>query len=141
MKVMENQLLVIFGASGDLTSRKLIPALFELYNQQLLPDHFAILGVSRTEYTDLQFRSKIADDLMKVIEKKENNAEHIDAFCKLAFYIAIETAESSDYYKVKDRIAELESVFHTDGNCIFYLATPPGLYEVIASGLKENGLT
>jgi glucose-6-phosphate 1-dehydrogenase len=141
MKVMENQLLVIFGASGDLTSRKLIPALFELYNQQLLPDHFAILGVSRTDYTDHQFRNKIADDLMKVTEKTENKAEHIDAFCKLAFYISIETAESSDYYKVKDKIAEIESDFHTDGNCIFYLATPPGLYEVIASGLKENGLT
>ena len=63
MKVLENQLLVIFGASGDLTSRKLIPALFELFVQKILPPQFAILGVGRTEMTSAQFRNKLSKGL------------------------------------------------------------------------------
>ena len=55
----ENQVLVIFGASGDLTARKLIPAIFNLYLKKYLPATYAILGVSRTEYNDQEFRRKV----------------------------------------------------------------------------------
>lgn len=141
MKVMENQLLVIFGASGDLTSRKLIPALFELYDQQLLPDHFAILGVSRTDYSDDRFREKVFDDLSKTTHSKGYQKEHIETFCKLLHYLSIETSNHAEYYKVKDKITEIERDCQTGGNCIYYLATPPGLYETISTGLHENELT
>ena len=56
MRKPENLILVIFGASGDLTERKLLPALLDLYCQNLMPDSFAILGVSRTKYSDESFR-------------------------------------------------------------------------------------
>jgi glucose-6-phosphate 1-dehydrogenase len=61
MKTPEPHILIIFGASGDLTKRKLIPALFELYSQKLLPEKFAVLGVSRTELSDQVFREKWAN--------------------------------------------------------------------------------
>ena len=63
----ENQILVIFGASGDLTKRKLLPALYDLYEQKMLPDSFAILGVSRTKYTDYQFRDKCIRQLLIMV--------------------------------------------------------------------------
>jgi glucose-6-phosphate 1-dehydrogenase len=63
MKKPEPHILVIFGASGDLTKRKLIPALFELYEQHLLPEKFAVLGVSRTELSDPEFREKMSEFL------------------------------------------------------------------------------
>ena len=63
MKNTEPHILIIFGASGDLTKRKLIPALFELHQQQMLPQKFAVLGVSRTELSDLIFREKMREFL------------------------------------------------------------------------------
>ena len=63
MRRPENLIIVIFGASGDLSKRKLIPALIELYNQKLMPQSFAILGVSRTKYSDETFRSMMIDSM------------------------------------------------------------------------------
>ena len=73
MKKPDNNSLVIFGASGDLTHRKLIPALFHLFKNGRLADDFAILGVSRTEFTDEQYREKLSDILSRSenIEKSE----------------------------------------------------------------------
>ena len=59
MKKTENQMLVIFGASGDLTARKLVPALFNLFIAQQLPENFVVLGVSRSDMTDMDFRNKV----------------------------------------------------------------------------------
>ena len=64
MTKTESQVLVIFGASGDLTKRKLLPALYDLYKQNMLPQFFAILGVSRTNYTDFQFRDKMHSSII-----------------------------------------------------------------------------
>lgn len=63
MKVPENQILIIFGASGDLTKRKLIPALYDLFCQNLLPEHFAVLGAARTAINDLEFRKQASEFL------------------------------------------------------------------------------
>ena len=63
MKKSDPLILIIFGASGDLTKRKLIPALFELYQQKLLPEKFAVMGVSRTELSDQSFREKMREFL------------------------------------------------------------------------------
>ncbi len=68
---MENQLLIIFGASGDLTRRKLVPALFELYREHLLPEKFAILGVSRTDFTTEAFRDNMKSALAEQLKPEE----------------------------------------------------------------------
>ncbi|HLO57513.1 MAG TPA: glucose-6-phosphate dehydrogenase [Bacteroidales bacterium] len=140
MKVLENQLLVIFGASGDLTSRKLIPALFEIFSQQLLPDGFAILGVGRKEFSSEEFRTKISTELSKTGDKTPGK-NVIEAFVSMLHYISVNTMDTSEYGSIRTKIDELQQAHGTGGNCIFYLATPPSLYEIVASGLSINGLT
>jgi glucose-6-phosphate 1-dehydrogenase len=141
MKVLENQLLVIFGASGDLTMRKLIPAIFEIYQQQLLPKHYAILGIGRTELTQSEFRNKLSAELLKRFGNTAKLQEDIASFSTLLNYISINTADTNEYSQVKEKIHEFENTLQTGGNCIYYMATPPDLFEVITTGLKINDLT
>ena len=77
MVIPENSSIVIFGASGDLTYRKLIPALYHLYANKQLPENFAILGVSRTEYSDESYRAKLKKSLQ---EMEKTEPETLDAF-------------------------------------------------------------
>ncbi len=133
MKRPENQLIVIFGASGDLTRRKLIPALYDLYTQHLIPDKFAVLGVSRTKFSDDQFREKMLEFLPTGNET--NN------FIKLLFYQAMDPAILDEYNLLTERIDNLDMEFQTSENYIFYLSTPPSLYEVIPKNLHSAGLS
>ena len=130
MKQAESHILVIFGASGDLTKRKLIPALLELERQKLLPDAFAVLGVSRTELTDEDFRNRVTEFL-----KKEDDGELIEKFLNRLHYQSIETAESYDYPVLRDRLFTIAKEHSIPENFIFYLSTPPKLYEIIPQNL------
>ncbi|MBN2813567.1 MAG: glucose-6-phosphate dehydrogenase [Bacteroidales bacterium] len=141
MKVKEDQLLVIFGASGDLTSRKLMPALFEIYRQHVLPSHFAILGVGRKPYTTEKFREKVVTAITRHTSTHENSDQHLAAaFAGLVHYLPLNTENPEEYHVLAEKIQWLEDSYQTGGNCLFYLATPPGLYEVIANGLRNNEL-
>jgi glucose-6-phosphate 1-dehydrogenase len=137
---LENQLLIIFGASGDLTRRKLIPALFELHREHLLPQQCAILGISRTDLTSEAFRDSMRSALTEQIKAEETSTRELDDFTGLLHYISIETSDSTAYAQVKEKMASLEQSCQTDGNCIFYLATPPDLSEIIARNLSLQGL-
>jgi glucose-6-phosphate 1-dehydrogenase len=130
-------ILVIFGASGDLTSRKLIPAVFNLFKTKLLPEQFCILGVSRTEYSDEQYVKKaiFENNHLKTADKSD-----LEFFSKKVFYQALETTDPSSYQNLKVRLEELDKKMNTGGNIIFYLSTPPSMYEVITSGLANVGL-
>ena len=140
MKVLENQLLVIFGASGDLTRRKLIPALFELYRQKLLPKQFAILGIGRTALTSSSFRDNLKSAIIGFQIRDHETGNEIESFIDLLHYLSIETADAGSYEQLKKEIDGLDNQFKTEGNCIFYLATPPDLYEIIARNLSIQGL-
>ncbi|KAB2844269.1 MAG: glucose-6-phosphate dehydrogenase, partial [Melioribacteraceae bacterium] len=96
MTIPENHILVIFGASGDLTKRKLIPDVFNLKRQKLLPDGFAILGVSRTEISDEEFRKEMKSAIK---EFGNNNPDEnmIDDFIKSIYYISINTKAVEDF--------------------------------------------
>jgi glucose-6-phosphate 1-dehydrogenase len=136
----ENLIIVIFGASGDLTARKLLPALLDLYNQKLMPDSFAILGVSRTKYSDESFRDKMIDRINHFTEDENVNIEEIKKFSQNLYYQPIDTSMSNDYKKVKSKLYELDSKLNTNGNFIFYLSTPPSLYSIIPEFLAGQGL-
>jgi glucose-6-phosphate 1-dehydrogenase len=141
MKKAEGLVLVIFGASGDLTARKLIPALCDLQNQNLLPENFTVLGVGRSEMNDDQFRDKMADAIRKFLKNTPCGADdHISVFVKKLHYISIDTFADSDYNKLKQRLTELDEQYQTKGNYLFYLATPPSMYEIIISNLGVQGL-
>jgi len=133
MKKPENHILVIFGASGDLTKRKLIPALFDLHGQDLLPENFAVLGASRTELSDEDFRKK-ADEFLP--EDKDTTD-----FKKLLFYEPVSPTDSADFKKLKTRLEKLEKEKNIAPNYIFYLSTPPSVYEVIAENLSKQHLS
>jgi glucose-6-phosphate 1-dehydrogenase len=140
MQKPENQILVIFGASGDLTWRKLIPAIYDLEEQTLLPENFAVLGVSRSEFSDDKFRGKMIDGIKKFSNYKEDGNNKLEIFAKKLFYLSIDTANPEDYANLKKKLNELDSKFKTKSNYIFYLATPPGLYSKIPSNLAVHNL-
>ncbi len=133
MKQTENQILIIFGASGDLTKRKLIPALYELFKQNLLPEKFAVLGASRSPLTDNDFRTKVEEFLPK--------EESVDSFKKMLFYQPVLTNTAKDLIPLKNRLKQISTDLQIEENYIFYLSTPPSLYEVIPKLLSENGLS
>ena len=130
-----NSIMVIFGASGDLTKKKLVPALFKLYKQGLLCDDFAILGVSRSQFTDLTFRDHLFDSVLKYTESKETDQDILKKFTANAYYLSINIEDKNEYALVKKRLDELNSLKVTHGNYIYYLATPPKLYESIVTNL------
>lgn len=131
-------ILVIFGASGDLTERKLIPAVFDLYKQNLLAENFAVLGVGRTELSDESFREKMKKSLQK--QKVGAPESQIDNFLLMLYYTSLETSVISEYAKMKVKLDDLNSTLKTGGRYIFYLSTPPSLYQTVANALGELGL-
>ena len=128
--------MVIFGASGDLTKRKLMPALYSLFKDNRLPKEFSILGVGRTVYSDSQYRSYILDEIKKFIKEEDQNETWIDAFISHLYYLSIDPAIESEYGLLSCRLEELGGEERPD-NLLFYLATPPSLYGVIPLHLKK----
>ncbi len=135
-----NQVLVIFGASGDLTYRKLIPSVFDLYKQRLLPGNFAVLGVSRSKLTDDSFREKMIEGIHNFSSFKEINNEEVNEFVQLLHYLSIDTEKAEDYSQLKERLHKIDEDHQTEGNYIFYLSTPPSMYNVIPAYLAQQGL-
>lgn len=135
---MDPLVIVIFGASGDLTERKLIPAIFQLYLNKSLPEHFAVLGISRSDYSDEVFRKKVIES--EHFTPNGADADFINSFAQKLFYLSIDTGSSSAYEAVKARLDRMDKEMQTQGNYIFYLSTPPRLYETIPAFLSEQGL-
>ncbi|HSO87635.1 MAG TPA: glucose-6-phosphate dehydrogenase [Draconibacterium sp.] len=133
MKGTTNQILVIFGASGDLTKRKLIPALYDLYIQNLLPEKFAVLGASRSALSDDDFRKRVSEFLPA--------EENIEPFKKMLFYQPVSNDKAEDFAPLKNRLSDISANLQIPENYIFYLSTPPSLYSVIPNFLHENGLS
>lgn len=125
-----DHILIIFGASGDLTRRKLLPALMELHKLALLPDRFAVLGVGRSPYDDHSYRRMMAD------QHKE-----LDLMLPLLYYHSMDSMSSAAYEGLLKRTRQLSQEREIDPNYIFYLATPPSLYEPVSRFLTEAGLT
>ena len=128
MKIPAPHIIVIFGASGDLTKRKLIPAIHQLYIQHLLPDNFAIYGVSRTNLSDQEFRQRIMEFLPA---ENEKNIQFLDR----VYYQTIDYDQQADYAELKTRLHALSQTMNIPENYLFYLSTPPNLYEVIPEKL------
>ena len=131
-----NNCIVIFGASGDLTHRKLIPALYNLFKFGRL-NQFSVLGVARTELNDDTFREKMREALLQT---EETTPETLEEFCSHLYYQAINTSDAADYGKLAPRLDELHEKYQTNGNTLYYMSTPPSLYGVIPECLAAHGL-
>ena len=133
----DNNCIVIFGASGDLTHRKLIPALYNLYKIGRLSENFSVLGVARSDLNDETFREKMREAL---IHNEETTPETLDAFCSHLYYQAVNTSDAQDYGKLVPRLDDLHDKYKTCGNTLYYMSTPPSLYGVIPECLAAHGL-
>ncbi len=127
--------LVIFGASGDLTHRKLMPALFSLYARKLLPDDFFILGCARSALDDAAFRTKLRAHLVSAAE-----AGAVESFLERCFFLNGDYETPDFYDTIGQRLEALEARWGTQKNRIFYLATPPTLFVPIANWLAQKKL-
>jgi glucose-6-phosphate 1-dehydrogenase len=131
--------MVIFGASGDLTHRKLIPALFDLFEAGLLSKHFAVVGFSRSPLSDEDFRRSAREG----IEQYTNHSvpgEAWQEFCKGLHYTPGQFDDPTSYESLRQRLADIDAERKTQGNRIFYLATPPELFPVITAHLGDAKL-
>ena len=117
----ESHILTIFGASGDLARRKLIPSIFNLYLQDLLPDHFALLGTGRKKYTDDSFRDHMQGAL-ETFSGDDADPARVRPFLECLYYVSIDTSDSSEYARLKEKLNGLNQKLGAGDNHIFYLA-------------------
>ncbi len=127
--------LVIFGASGDLTHRKLAPALLALQRQRLLPEHFAVVGYSRRPDGDAALRASLRAALAPVAGDVE-----WPRFERLVHHVRGDFDDPAGYAALSARLAALDRGAGTAGNRLYYMATPPAAYPSILRGLHEGGL-
>ncbi len=132
--------IVIFGASGDLTRRKLMPSLYLLHKNKRLPPHLAILGVSRTAYKDEEYREHIREELSHFVKPEEVDEAQIRSFIDLLYYFPMDPANADAYPSLQSRLLSLDALIGNQENYLYYLATPPSLYGVIPQHLKQVGL-
>ena len=130
--------LVIFGASGDLTKRKLMPALCNLAEGHLLPTEFAVVGVSSSEMSTEQFREKLSADMRELGSKADPTVW--SWLMERTQYLAGDFQSPEIYARLKDVLAKVAKDFGTRGDVLFYLATPPAFFAVIARQLGAAGL-
>ncbi len=138
-KVPEPGAMVIFGASGDLTARKLIPALYDLAARRRLPMEFAVVGVSRTHMSHDEFRKKLRGTLESQRPGGVNDGVW-DSFCDSVFYLAGDTRNAETYEELKGFLKRLDGERGTRGNRAFYLASSPSLVSPIVEHLGEAGM-
>ncbi len=133
-------IVVIFGANGDLTKRKLLPALYRLMYERRLAPGFAVVGISRTEMSDDQFRDKMRDSVRKFLENSPFDDDVWQSFSQGLFYMAGDVNDAAAYQKLAARLTEIEQSRRTGGNVLFYLSTQPSQYATTARGIGAAGL-
>jgi len=134
--------MVIFGAMGDLTKRKLMPALYELMKAGLVDTEFAVLGVGREACdSDDVFRTRMREAIMQSDEVHGFDPELWSSLCERLHYICAELESPEDYQRIVRRLEEIEGERRTeDRNRLFYLAVPPSIFEPIVRNLSASGL-
>src|SRR3984893_18953114 len=132
--------MVIFGAGGDLTKRKLIPALYNLAKDRLLSPQFALIVFSYDSLTTEAFREQLSKDI-KEFEPEPVDAKLWDWFLERIYYVQGDFQDSVAYEKLKLQVAAVEKAHATQGNRFFYLAVSPKFFAPVAKQLGQAGLT
>src|SRR6266403_1302843 len=132
--------LVIFGGSGDLTKRKLIPALYNLRLSNLLPDNFAVIGVARAEMNDEEFRRRLGDD-MREFATDEIVPEIWAWLAERLYYLSGDFNNEQTYAQLKELLTKVDAERSTQGDYLFYLATAPDYFAPVSQQLGSADLT
>ncbi len=129
--------LVIFGASGDLTKRKLFPALYSLAFRRLLPERFAVVGTARTEETDDEFRERMKDAVQQYA-RDEFRDDVWESLADGIRYVATDFADEAGENRLAETLVELDEARGTGGNRIYYLAIPPTVFSTVVRALGKR---
>ena len=140
MQKPQNCILVIFGATGDLNRRKLAPALFHLFRHGRLPESFEVLGIGTRPYTDSSLRDMLAEDIRTHLPEHSIDLKELDDFLSHLHYQSLDVTNPENFAALKSRLSELEKTARSGGNHMYYLATSPRLFEVIARNLADQEL-
>lgn len=131
--------LVIFGGTGDLTSRKLIPALHNLQVKDMLPEHFVVIGIGRRDMSDQAYR----ESLDPALQESAGDVLNEDVWAQLKariFYRKFDFQDDQGYSGLKEFLGQIDETYQTQGNRIFYLAVAPEHFEVIVDKLQAHGM-
>jgi glucose-6-phosphate 1-dehydrogenase len=132
--------MVIFGASGDLTQRKLMPALYDLALEGLLPPGFSVVGYARRQMTNEEFRQVVRDSIKRFARRTPVDEGLLNAFAEGIFYVSGTFSDPDAYRRLGDELERVDHERNTGGNRVYYLATPPNAYDEIAHQLSAAGL-
>jgi glucose-6-phosphate 1-dehydrogenase len=139
LKPADPQAVVLFGASGDLTRRKLLPALWHLFVEGLLPHGFAIVGYARTEMSDEEFH-ELAADSVKEFARHDPSGEEWEDFQKRLSYIPGEFDSEKAMEHLREHLEWTDKDQRTEGRRFFYCATPPAAYPLVVARLAESNM-
>ncbi len=132
--------IVIFGASGDLTKRKLLPALYNLKVLRLLPQNFSVIGVAVSDGDDEAYRTKMTEDIHQFATRPVEDSEWGD-FCQRSYYLQGDFNDIETFKKVGTKISEAQKAWNLPDNVLFYLAVSPTFFAKVVDQLGEVGLT
>lgn len=132
--------IVIFGANGDLTKRKLLPALYRLAYERRIPQNFAMVGNSRTPMSDEDFRQKMKESVEKFIENSPFDESVWESFEQTLYYVAGDLKDTNCYQAIQKKLAEAEQRNQTGDNVLYYLSTQPSYYEIVIEQLGKHGM-
>ncbi|MEJ2592161.1 MAG: glucose-6-phosphate dehydrogenase [Candidatus Thiodiazotropha sp.] len=137
---LEPCVLVIFGAAGDLTRRKLVPALYNLVREKALDERFAVIGYSRAEQSDDAFRDSLRQSVARYSRSQPLDETVWQAFSRRIAYVEGNFEDPEGYASLRDALERIEGEIGSEGNRLFYFATPPSAAPIILHRLKETGL-
>ncbi len=132
--------IVIFGASGDLTKRKLLPALYNLKALKLLPANFSVIGVAVSDWDDSEYRKRITEDIKEFATRPVDDTEW-DDFVKRSYYVHGDFNDVETFNKLSAKIDSAQKEWKLGGNVLFYLAVSPTFFAKVVEQLSSVGLT
>ncbi|MBM3267971.1 MAG: glucose-6-phosphate dehydrogenase [Candidatus Sericytochromatia bacterium] len=132
-------LVVVFGASGDLTKRLLVPAFYNLACDGLLPDAFAIVGIAMDDMSTEAFRDRLDRDIRQFSTRREFDAARWEWLRSRVYYTPGEFADPAAFARLQDLVSQQDARHQTRGNLLFYMATPPGVFGAISRNLHAAG--
>ena len=139
-RVADPAVMVIFGGTGDLSGRKILPALYNLAKQRSLPAGFAVVGAAMTQMTDQSYRQFASQKIHEFSRTQPIDDRVLAAFLDSLSYVAVDFSKLEDFKALGRRLQELDNSNHIPGNRVFYCATPPPTYQLIAVQLQAAGL-
>jgi glucose-6-phosphate 1-dehydrogenase len=132
-------IMVLFGASGDLTRRLLMPSLYNLTRDGLLPAQFALVGIAMDEWTTDSFRERMSKDIRTFNTQKDFDPTVWASLCSRLYYTPGKFGDEAAFARLYQLVAQLETQYQTRGNVLFYLATPPSVFGLVSGNLDKAG--